>query len=188
MDKRLDMKKVQDVMERLIFDMLLVTDGRTTDLLEAILNEKMLVSVIRQQKLVDESSYLRESILISDKSRFIVSHNIALVYSQYVPPALFEKIANREEGIGSSIRSIGIESYRLVVDSGQKKGDEAVDLFQKPLMLRFPDLKRPVPYKNYVMQFGHVPGIQMLEYFNPEMVNHRLMRIYKQQNGGMTNE
>lgn len=173
MDSGIDMKKAQDVLERLIFDMLLVTDGRTTDLLEAILDEKMLVSVIRQQRLADDS-YLRESVLISDKSRFIVSHNIAIVYSQYVPPALFEKIASREEGIGSSIRSIGIESYRRVIDFGMRNGEEAADMFQKPLTLNFPDLKRPVPYKNYVMQFGHVPGIQILEYFNPELVNHRL--------------
>ncbi|RIX53943.1 DUF98 domain-containing protein [Paenibacillus nanensis] len=191
MNKRIDRKKAQDALERLIFDMLLVTDGRTTDLLEAIVGEKMVVTVIRQQRLTEDSiampgvsssapSYLRESVLMSEQSRFIVSHNISLVYSEYVPPALFEKIASQELGIGAAIRTIGIESYRQVIDAGYRSADEAVDLFQQPVALRFPDLRRPVPYKQYVMNFGHVPGIQMLEYFNPEMVNHRLIRVYKQ--------
>jgi hypothetical protein len=180
----------------LIFDILLVTDGRTTDLLETLLNEKILVTVIRQEQMNEEHAdlmgefsgapyYIRESILISDKSHIIVSHNIALVNSKHVPPSLFEKIAHRQEGIGKSISSIGLQTFRKVVESGLKSEEEAVDLFQKPIKLRFPELHNKVPYKRYFIYFGLVPGIQMLEYFNPDVVRHRLKQVINYKIGGM---
>lgn len=176
-----------DFLHGLIFDILMMTDGRTTDLLETLLNEKILVTVIRQEQmneehadLLGESSgapyYIRESILISDKSHFIVSHNIALV-NKHVPSSLFEKIAHRQEGIGKSINSIGLQTFRKVVDSGLKDEEEVVDLFQKPIKLRFPELCNKVPYKRYLIYFGLVPGIQMLEYFNPDVIRHRLKQV-----------
>lgn len=171
-----------DVWSRLIFDMLLVTDGRTTDLLETLLDEKMNVTVIRQEQWKEgqgngsEGSpyYLRESVLSGAMSGFVVSHNIALVHSKNVPPALFEKIAHKEEGIGKAISAIGMESFRKVLESGRVRGQDAVDLFQEPITLRFPELNKPVPYKKYVIYFGLVPGIQLLEYYNPELIHHRL--------------
>lgn len=180
--------KALDFLQKLIFDLLLVTDGRTTDLLESLLDEKMRVTVIRQEQLnevpadyqVDSSAaplYLRESLLISDKSDFIVSHNIAIVNSKYVPASLFESIAHRQEGIGKAISSMGLQSYRKVVDSGLKGEEEAVDLFQKPLNLRIPDLHTTIPYKRYDIYFELLPGIHMLEYFNPEVIRFRLNKV-----------
>jgi len=177
-----------DFLQKLIFDLLLVTDGRTTDLLETLLDEKMRVTVIRQEQLNEihadyqvESSdaplYLRESLLISDKSDFIVSHNIAIVNSKYVPASLFESIAHRQEGIGKAISSMGLQSYRKVVDSGLKGEEETVDLFQKPLNLRIPDLHTKIPYKKYDIYFQVFPGIHMLEYFNPEVIRYRLNKV-----------
>lgn len=177
-----------DFLQKLIFDLLLVTDGRTTDLLETLLDEKMCVTVIRQEQLNEEYGdhrvessgaplYLRESILMSDKSDFIVSHNIAIVNSKYVPASLFEKIAHRQEGIGKSISSMGLQSYRKVVDSGLRGEEEAVDLFQKPINLRIPELHTKIPYKRYDIYFQLVPGIHMLEYFNPEIVSYRLNKV-----------
>lgn len=181
-------REALDFLQKLIFDLLLVSDGRTTDLLETLLDEKMRVTVIRQEQLNEEHTdhhlesshaplYLRESILISDKSDFIVSHNIAIVNSKYVPVSLFEKIAHKQEGIGKSISSIGLQSYRKVVDSGLKGEEEAVDLFQKPLNLRIPNLHAKIPYKRYDIYFQSLPGIHMLEYFNPEIVTHRLSKV-----------
>ncbi|MFD0620219.1 chorismate pyruvate-lyase family protein [Paenibacillus sp. GCM10027629] len=174
-----------DLLHGLIFKILLVTDGRTTDILETLLNEKIEVHVIRQEQidedhadLFSESSgaplYVRDSLLISEKSRFLISHNLALVYSKHVPPSLFEKIAHRKEGIGKSINTLGLQTFRKVLDSGAKNGEEAVDLFQKPIRLRFPELREKVPYKKYSIYFGPAPGIQMLEYFNPNIIRHRL--------------
>ncbi|GAV13384.1 4-hydroxybenzoate synthetase [Paenibacillus sp. NAIST15-1] len=180
--------KALDFLQKLIFDLLLVTDGRTTDLLETLLDEKMLVTVIRQEQLnevpadyqvdsSDASLYLRESLLISDKSDFIVSHNIAIVNSKYVPASLFESIAHRQEGIGKAISSMGLQSYRKVVDSGLKGEEEAVDLFRKPLNLRIPDLHTTIPYKRYDIYFQVFPGIHMLEYFNPEVIRYRVNKV-----------
>ncbi|KJB85486.1 4-hydroxybenzoate synthetase [Paenibacillus sp. E194] len=177
-----------DFLQKLIFDLLLVTDGRTTDLLETLLDEKVRVTVIRQEQLNEvpadyqvESSgaplYLRESLLISDKSDFIVSHNIAIVNSKYVPESLFEKIAHRQEGIGKSISSMGLQSYRKVVETGLKGEEEAVDLFQKPLNLRIPERHTTIPYKKYDIYFQLMPGIHMLEYFNPEVISYRLNKV-----------
>lgn len=179
-----------DFLQKLIFDLLLVTDGRTTDLLETMLDEKMRVTVIRQEQLneihadyqvecSDAPLYLRESLLISDKSDFIVSHNIAIVNSKYVPDSLFESIAHRQEGIGKAISSMGLQSYRKVVDSGLKGEEEAVDLFQKPINLRIPDRRTQIPYKRYDIYFQLAPGIHMLEYFNPEVIRYRINKVIK---------
>lgn len=180
-------RKGSDVLHDLIFDFLLVTDGRTTDLLEMLLNEKMIVHVIRQEQIVEEDAnlmgessggpyYLRESLLIGEKSRFVVSHNIALVYSKHVPPALFEKIANRQEGIGKSISSLGMRTFRKVVDSGFMNKMETVDLFQQPIKIHFSNLQNKVPYKRYFIDFGGKPGIQIVEYFHPSIIAHRLQQ------------
>jgi chorismate-pyruvate lyase len=184
--------KALDVLHGLIFDLLLVTDGRTTDLLEMLLNEKMIVHVVRQEQIGEEDAdlmgessggpyYIRESVLIGEKSRFVVSHNIALVYSKHVPPALFEKIAHQQEGIGKAISSLGMRTFRKVADSGFMTEAETVDLFGRPIKIHFPNLQNKVPYKRYFIYFGRKPGIQILEYFHPSIIGHRLQQ-------GMTNE
>ncbi|CAG7630574.1 4-hydroxybenzoate synthetase [Paenibacillus allorhizosphaerae] len=183
-----DAGKALHMMQELIFDILLATDGRTTDLLETILNEKTLVTVLRQEQAGGKASgrpvespgvayYVRESLLSGKKSGFIVSHNIALVHSKHVPPALFEKIASRQEGIGKAISSMGLQSFRKVEETGRRNGDEAVDLLGQPVSLRFPELRERVPFKKYVIYFGHAPGIEMLEYFNPGVIRHRLKQM-----------
>lgn len=190
-----DAGKALRFMQELIFDILLATDGRTTDLLETLLDEKMLVTVLRQEQMNGEhpdhpgessgaAYYIRESILSGDKSRFIVSHNIALVNAKHVPPSLFEKIAHRKEGIGKAISSMGLQSFRKVVDSGRKSGEEVVDMFQKPVSLHFPELHDQVPFKKYAIYFGHAPGIEMLEYFNPDVVSHRLKQLINYKSEG----
>ncbi|WP_027093956.1 hypothetical protein [Cohnella thermotolerans] len=190
-----DAGRAFDLLHGLIFKMLLVTDGRTTEMLETLLNEKMVVHVIRQEQIDEEHAdlfsefsgapyYIRESLLMIEKSRFLVSHNLALVYSKHVPPSLFEKIAHRKEGIGKSINTLGLQTFRKVLDSGAKNEEEAVDLFQKPIRLRFPELRDKVPYKKYSIYFGPAPGIQMLEYFNPNIIRQRL----NQSIGGMNHE
>jgi chorismate-pyruvate lyase len=183
-----DAGRALDLLHELVYKMLLVTDGRTTDFLETLLNEKMVVHVVRQERLDEdhtelfgESSgapyYIRESLLISDKSCFPVSHNLALVHSKHVPPSLFETIALRQEGIGKAISTMGLPTFRKVHDSGAIDGGEAADLFHNPIQLRFPELRDKVPYKKYSIYFGSAPGIQMLEYFNPNVVKQRLRRI-----------
>ena len=181
-----------EVLQGLIFDLLLITDGRTTDFLEMLLNEKMIVDVIRQEQidgedanLMGESSggpyYLRESILIGEKSRLVVSHNISVVYSKHLPPVLFEKIAHQQEGIGKAISSHGLPTFRKVIDSGFMNEVETIDPFKRPIKMQFSNLHKKVPYKRYFIYFAGKPGIQLIEYFNPSIIEYRLQQ-------GMTKE
>ncbi|MEK3884492.1 4-hydroxybenzoate synthetase [Paenibacillus sp. PL2-23] len=178
------MEELTMLSSRLIFNMLLVTDGRTTDLLESLLGESMHVTVISQEQWKGEQSlgekgspyYVRESALSGMDSGFVVSHNIALVHATNVPPALFERIAHKQEGIGKAISAIGVESFRKVIETGYVPAADAVDLFGHPISLRFPPSQELVPYKKYVIYFGLVPGIQLLEYYNPELVTFRLTK------------
>ncbi|RIE04122.1 4-hydroxybenzoate synthetase [Cohnella faecalis] len=176
-----------DYLHGLLFDILLTTDGRTTDMLETLMDDKMTVKVIRQEQLDDREAapfgqpsggpyYVRESVLIGEKSGFVVSHNIALVCSPHVPLPLFEAISSKQEGIGKTISALGLQTLRKLTEYGWKSADEAVDLFDRPLALQFPRMKDKAPYKKYTMSFGPVPGILLLEYFNPGIVMHRVQR------------
>jgi len=178
-----------DQMHQLLFDILLTTDGRTTDMLETLLDDKMTVQVVRQQQ-IDEGEtgdvaglsggpyYVRESLLIGEQTRFIVSHNIALVCAQHVPPAMFEALAAEQEGIGKTIVQLGLQTSRRLSECGWKPEEEIVDLFGKPFKLRF-DFARSterVPYKKYAIYFGEKAGIHLLEHFNPDIIRYRLLR------------
>jgi len=172
-------KEAIDLLRGLIFDLLLVTDGRTTDLLETILNEKMKVHVIYQgeaDEAANASSYIRESVLMGENSGMIVSHNFALVRAEALPSSLFEKIAQRQEGIGTAISSGELLTFRKVLETGWISPDQAVDLFRKPMKLRFPENIGSIPFKRYSISFRPEPGIEMLEYYHPELVTHRLMQ------------
>ncbi|KAB8136764.1 DUF98 domain-containing protein [Gracilibacillus oryzae] len=178
-------RKTLDILQDIIFRILLVTDGRTTDILETLLGEKLKVQVIRQEQIgvkeavmTGESQgapyYIRESVLIGEKSGVIVSYNIALVYSKNVPPALFESMANRQEGIGKVMNSQGIRTLREVIDFGFIEETATVDLFNRPVNINLPSNGEKFPYKKYFIYFGRKPGIQMVEYFNPAIIQHRL--------------
>jgi len=178
-----------DQLHQLLFDILLATDGRTTDILETLLDEKMKVEVIRQQQIdameIEKVAglsggpyYVRESMLVGDQSRIVVSHNIVLVCSQDVPPAMFEALAAKQEGIGKTIGDLGLQTSRRLSDCGWRSAAELVDLFGMPIELRFPSTQsiERTPYKRYAIYFGDKAGIQLLEYFNPDIVRHRLLR------------
>ncbi|MCD9026480.1 4-hydroxybenzoate synthetase [Cohnella sp. NL03-T5] len=177
-----------DFLHVLLFKILLITDGRTTDILETLMDETMSLQVVRQEQINEEQSthlgesldapyYVRESILVGAKSHLVVSHNIALVCSKYLPSLMFEAIAAKKEGIGKTISTFGLQTSRKLIDSGWRNDTETVDLFQQPLKLRFSPTKSRVPYKKYSIDFGSHPGIYLLEYFNPNMVHLRLKQV-----------
>ncbi|AJY77469.1 4-hydroxybenzoate synthetase [Paenibacillus beijingensis] len=181
-----------EFLHRLLFEILLRTDGRTTDILETLMDETMSVHVIRQEQineehagLLGESSgapyYIRESILISNKTHFVVSHNIALVCSKFVPAPMFEAISSKHEGIGKTVSALGLPTSRKVADFGWRNEQEAVDLFQKPIKLHFARENERSPFKKYAIYFESVPGIYLLEYFNPDLLRHRLKQVLNEQ-------
>lgn len=178
-----------DFLHRLIWSCLLITDGRTTDLLETLLDEKVTVDVIQQEQISKENAgggmdalsgspyYIRESVLIGQKSRMVVSHNIALVYAKNVPLALFESISQQQQGIGKAIHSLGgVRTFRSVEDFGFINKEEMTDLFQCPIKNNFSNTDDLIPYKRYFIYFGRQPGIQMLEYYHPDIIRYRLQK------------
>ncbi|MDF2660786.1 MAG: 4-hydroxybenzoate synthetase [Paenibacillus sp.] len=186
-----------EFLQKLLFDLLLRSDGRTTDMLETLMDDKLSVRVIAQEQVEEEQLaqsdemagapyYRRESILVSEKSNFVVSHNVALVCSKYVPAPMFEALAARQEGIGKTISALGLHTSRRLADYGWRNETEAVDLFQRPLKLHFAETNEMAPYKKYFLYFDSVPGINMIEYFNPNMIRHRLKQVIaeKQQRNG----
>ncbi|MFM9281230.1 4-hydroxybenzoate synthetase [Paenibacillus jiagnxiensis] len=184
-----DIDSALNFLQMLLFKILLITDGRTTDILETLMDESMSVQVLRQEQIDKEQQaypggdsgapfYLRESILIGVKSKFVVSHNIALVSSKHVPSVMFEAIAAKQEGIGKTISTFGLQTSRKIVDYGWRSDDETVDLFQQPLKLYFSTMKNDrTPYKTYSIDFGSYSGIYLLEYFNPNMIAYRLKQV-----------
>jgi chorismate-pyruvate lyase len=176
--------------QKLIFDILLRTDGRTTDILETVMDDQMTVRVLSQEQLREQDIaanagisgapfYKRESILVSEKSNFVVSHNIALVCSKHVPAEMFEALSGREEGIGKTISKLGLHTSRRLYEIGWKSAAEADDLFRKPFKPQFSRGSEKIPFKKYGLYFGTDPGIYMVEYFNPNMVRYRLERALK---------
>ncbi|MFB5265607.1 4-hydroxybenzoate synthetase [Paenibacillus enshidis] len=184
-----DMDSALNFLQMLLFKILLITDGRTTDILETLMDESMSVQVLRQEQIKEEHQahpggasgapfYLRESILIGAKSKLVVSHNIALVSSKHVPSVMFEAIATKQEGIGKTISTLGLQTSRKIVDYGWRSDDEAIDLFQQPMKLYFSTMNNvKTPYKTYSIEFGSYPGIYLLEYFNPDMIAYRLEQV-----------
>lgn len=182
------LQSMLDCLHKLLFDMLMTTDGRTTDLLETLMDEKMEVQVLGQEQ-IDEAQaaalgdasgapyYVRESVLIGERSRFLVSHNLVLVCARHVPRPMFDALASRQEGIGKAISGLGLATSRKVTDCGWLPAAEAVDLFGLPLTLRLPHVTEPVPFKKYTIYFGAAPGIHLIEYFHPEMVRYRLRQV-----------
>ncbi|WEK54866.1 MAG: 4-hydroxybenzoate synthetase [Candidatus Cohnella colombiensis] len=172
-------------LHHLLFELLMKTDGRTTDMLEALVGEKVKVEVILQRQiesadaigfpgLTGEPYYVRESILISELSGCVVSHNIVLVCAAHVPRKMFEALALKQEGIGKTIIAHGLPTSRKLIDYGWREQTAINDLFQQPLELKFSTSVTRVPFKQYAIYFESEPGIYLLEYFNPDIVSLRL--------------
>jgi len=182
-------------LEMVFFKILMITDGRTTDILETLMDESMSLQVMRQEQIDDEHTlqlgkaggapyYVRESVLIGGNSGLVLSHNVALVCSKFVPPVMFEAIASKQEGIGKTISTLGLQTSRKIIDYGWINENETVDLFHNPMKLRFSTTIRKAPYKIYSIQFGQHTGIYLLEYYNPDMVAYRVKQMLNEMNRG----
>ncbi len=108
-----------DRTKSILFNKLLMTEERTTDMLENLVGERLYVHVIRQKK-IDEHM-IRESILYTKQDHFIVSHNFALIDPDAIPRQLYEKIVFKKDGIGKAMSHLGLESSREILNYGWKK-------------------------------------------------------------------
>lgn len=159
-----------DRMKRILFNKLLMTEEKTTDMLEDLVGEQLYVHVIRQKKIDDHM--IRESILHTKGDHFIVSHNFALIDPARIPRQLYEKIVFKTEGIGKAMNHLGLESSRDILNYGWKKKDEIFDFSNNPVYLRFDHRELSIPFKEYTIAFHNLnkPGIRLIEYFNPQMI------------------
>ncbi|MUT64882.1 hypothetical protein [Paenibacillus sp. NEAU-GSW1] len=162
-------------MKKTIIKLLLHSDNRTTDFLETVVND-CLHPIVIEQKLKDNSAnderaiIVRESVLIAEKSKTTISHNIALVYPDAIPLELYSKLLHKKEGIGKVIRTLGLSCSRHIRESGWRRNEEIINLFGESMTLSF-DEKGMIPYKEYTIHFDGFSsvGIHLIEYFNPAM-------------------
>ncbi|NHN35415.1 hypothetical protein [Paenibacillus agricola] len=157
-----------------LFHRLLVTEEKTTDMLEKLVGGRLTVQVI-QQKMID-SQMFRESILYTKNDHFIVSHNFALIDPDRIPRRLYEKIVSKNDGIGEAMNLLDLESIRDISTYGWKNENELGDFHNCPVHLRFANGEFPVPFKEYTITFQDLnkPGIRLTEYFNPQMIRSDL--------------
>ncbi|EGL16003.1 hypothetical protein [Paenibacillus sp. HGH0039] len=168
-------------LKRLVFQLLLTTENRTTDFLELITGETMIPSVLKQSTATQapllavkegtRDAVLRESLLRTEKSGLVVSQNIAVMYPDFIPLPINLKLAQKKEGIGKIMRDLNIRNTRTILDFGWRKPEHTTDLTGNPYSVTFAD-NPAVPYKQYTITFEefNTPGLHLLEYFNPRML------------------
>ncbi len=120
---------------------LLVTDGTVTKILEAYFWEPVIVETLQQdfdvatdvvpwiQLAVGDRCLVREARLYGMDSGRCFADAFSLIRSDLIPPRFYQRLIDREIGIGVLIRDSGLESYREVLDVGlecQTAGAEAI--------------------------------------------------------------
>jgi chorismate-pyruvate lyase len=188
MDRKRKSLNIPDELTRLkkmIFQLLMFSENRTTDILELITGDRLLPVVIKQHKITtplqDQSQIdakrsseciLRESYLRTEKNGFCVSQNIAIIYSEEVPWEVYSNILQKKEGIGHILKMLDAQSSREIMSCGWRKSSEVVDLFNNPYPHIF-NQDQSLPYKQYKLTFKSYSstGIHLLEYFNPEILS-----------------
>lgn len=157
-------------LEWIIFQLLVTSNSRTTDLLEMIAMDRLRPVVAGQAELQGGKIW-RESFLVTEKESRYVSQNIVWIDPDYVPSALLERIVHGGEGIGHVLRASGTTDQRHMIRNGWRRTEEIVDLFGKPYRLRFAEAGW-IPFKEYKLIFPPYKqcGAHILEYFNPDML------------------
>lgn len=166
----------QDQMERApvaLFNKLLASEEKTTDMLEQWVGKRLSVKVLGQQ--ITGAFMLRESVLYTEELPFIVSHNFVVIDPDHIPQSLYELIVLKQTGIGTAMNRLKLDSWRYVSTYGWIKKDDAVDFAGNRIKLQCAKGERFVPYKRYSITFHpfSTPGMQLIEYFNPRLVHSR---------------
>ncbi len=161
-------------LEWIIFQLLVTSNSRTTDLLELIVMDRLLPIVAGQSELAGGEIW-RESFLMTEKDQRYVSQNIVRINPNYVPPALLERIVREGEGIGHVLRASGTSDQRQMIRNGWRRTEEIVDLFGQPYQLSFGEAGW-IPFKEYKLIFPPYEqcGAHILEYFNPDMLRRTM--------------
>jgi hypothetical protein len=165
-------------LSKVLFELLLVSDGRTTDMLESLCGERVYVEVINQEK--HANTIYRESFLYTVNRDLFVSHNFMMLYPEHVPSEFYQRILEKEEVIGKILKNDEVQSNRIITKNGWCLPTEISDLSGNPKKLIFDeDLNGGlIPFKEYKLHFqsNENPGIKLVEYFNPNLIHYRLQK------------
>lgn len=165
-------------LSKVLFELLLVSDGRTTDMLETLCGERVYVEVINQEK--HDNTIYRESFLYTVNRNLFVSHNFMMLYPDHVPSEFYQRILEKEEVIGKILKNDEVLSNRIITKNGWCLPTEISDLSGNPKKLIFAgDLNGGlIPFKEYKLHFqsNEKPGIKLVEYFNPNLIHYRLQK------------
>ncbi|GFN30743.1 hypothetical protein [Paenibacillus xylaniclasticus] len=156
-------------LKRIILQLLLTSENRTTDLLEMIASDSMRAVVVKQEH-SGQTYELRESYLIAERNWTIVSQNLVILYPERIPESIYRRITMNGEGIGHVLRESEVPNRRKLLAYGWRDTNEVVDLFHKPYRLKF-QANPQTPFKEYTISFSDQrTAIHILEYFNPEII------------------
>ncbi|GKU77243.1 hypothetical protein [Paenibacillus sp. L3-i20] len=165
----------RDSVSALIFELVMVSDGRTTDLLETIVNDSLTPMIIRQEvmqpSIADLNMIYRESVLL-DSFGTAISHNFVFLKPEFMPKDLLDELLQENKPIGKIIKKLNVFSRRTVKSSGWRSPDETINLKGTPVDTQFSKQSTMVPYKTYSVHFSgyEESGMELLEYFNPKLV------------------
>lgn len=172
-------------MNQLLVKTLLISDGRTTDMLEAIVDDQLFVHIIKQEFMDSEQvqpwkehisdaaaapHVQRESMLcMQGGKQLVVSHNAAVICPELIPEEMLSPILQAKHGIGRIMCELECQSSRKIYSYGWCTSAEATDFAGRPLKLQFAVQPHKLPFKEYSIHFGgfHRPGIWLREFFNP---------------------
>ncbi|MEC3885147.1 hypothetical protein VKA52_15545 [Halobacillus sp. HZG1] len=171
-ERGFEMKEI----DRIVFELLLNSNGRTTDMLESICGDEIKVEVVKQEKKADK--IYRESYLYTSFGNFIVSHNFMILYPDHVPVNFYQKVLEEEHVIGNILKADRLISSRNITERGWCLPNQTKDWDGIVKSLKFEPLstRESIPYKQYDLHFFSTnnTGIKLLEYFNPEIIQYRL--------------
>lgn len=159
-------------------DRLLQSNEKTTDMLEEIIGESLSIKVLCQRYEIDKKSkditLNRESIIIYPQNKLIISQNFVLLFPKHLPRSVYYNMIWKKKGIGHYLNHFNIETTRLITSYGFKEDNQIINHYEKSVHHLFHSSDLPIPFKKYDLYFDdyEAPGLSIIEYFNPEIVNN----------------
>ena len=151
-DNELDMRTLPPILR-----VLLITDGTVTKTLEAYFWESVLIKSIKQITIqlsskhpslisAENETVLQRNVeLVGGKSNDLYAKAQSIIRLQHLPADIRESLIAENMGIGELLRESGLETYRQLIDIGQKDKHQI--------------------YRTYQIIIEHIPAITVTEYF-----------------------
>lgn len=152
---------------------LLITDGTVTNILEAFFWQSIQVENLGQRQI-----FLREPVALLDAEsgdgvlerevRLIGVHSNtpyvfarSLIRLEVLPEALRESLLQGKIGIGELLRNSNLETYRELIEIGERQDPVAEQSLGK--------VDLPLIYRLYRISLDHQPAMLIAEYFPQEV-------------------